>query len=344
MKLVSVIIPVYRVEAYIQSTVQSVLNQTYQHFEILIIDDESPDNSLEICQQFQDPRIKIIRQKNQGVSAARNQGIRIANGEFLAFLDGDDLWLPEKLEKHIKHLESLANLGISFSRFGFINQASEFLGIFKMSKIKKITPELILCRNPVGNPSCVVVRKKAIEAIKFFKIEENNSYINCYFDEELNHFEDVELWLRIALKSDWKIAGISEALTLYRINLEGSSVNFNKQLDGLSKMLIKVSIYAPDLSQQYSKLLKAYALRKFTQWAVRQREALAAKKMIYEALATNWKIIIEEPLRTLIILGAIYSLTFLPRPLYLKLETFAFKLTGFIQKIILCKSQFKINQ
>src|SRR4028118_491035 len=103
MKKVSVIIPVYQVEKYIAAAVQSVLEQTYKDFELLIIDDGSTDRSLEICQQFSDPRIKIIRQQNQGVCAARNTGIRHAQTEYLAFLDGDDLWLPTKLEKHVEH-------------------------------------------------------------------------------------------------------------------------------------------------------------------------------------------------------------------------------------------------
>ncbi|MGL5077637.1 MAG: glycosyltransferase family 2 protein, partial [Waterburya sp.] len=116
MKLVSVIVPVYNVEDYIAQTINSVLNQTYPHFELLIIDDASPDRSLEICQQFRDPRIKIISQKNRGLAGARNTGIRHAQGDYLAFLDSDDLWLPEKLAQHIQHLESAPQVGVSFSR------------------------------------------------------------------------------------------------------------------------------------------------------------------------------------------------------------------------------------
>ena len=94
MKKVSVIIPVFRVEKYINAAVKSVLEQTYKEIEILIVDDESPDQSVEICKQFKDSRIKIIRQSNRGLAGARNTGIRHAQGEYLAFLDGDDIWLP----------------------------------------------------------------------------------------------------------------------------------------------------------------------------------------------------------------------------------------------------------
>src|SRR4028119_483182 len=105
MKKVSVIIPVYKVEKYVAATVQSVLQQTYKNFELLLIDDGSPDRSVEICQQFTDPRIKIISQTNRGLAGARNTGIRHAQGDYIALLDGDDMWLPNKLEKHIEHLE-----------------------------------------------------------------------------------------------------------------------------------------------------------------------------------------------------------------------------------------------
>ncbi|NEO51027.1 MAG: glycosyltransferase family 2 protein, partial [Moorea sp. SIO4A3] len=105
MKHVSVIIPVYGVENYIAAAVQSVLEQTYTNFEVLIIDDESPDSSIKICQEFSDQRLKIIHQTNRGLAGARNTGIRHAKGDYLAFLDGDDLWLPQKLERHIEHLE-----------------------------------------------------------------------------------------------------------------------------------------------------------------------------------------------------------------------------------------------
>lgn len=94
------IVPIYRVEKYIAETIRSVLDQTYENFELLLVDDGSPDRSVEICQQFTDPRIRLIRQKNQGACAARNQGMRAATGDYYAFLDGDDLWLPEKLETY----------------------------------------------------------------------------------------------------------------------------------------------------------------------------------------------------------------------------------------------------
>ncbi|MBO3459834.1 glycosyltransferase family 2 protein [Aetokthonos hydrillicola Thurmond2011] len=324
MKLVSVIIPVYRVEKYIAATVESVLAQTYKNFELLIVDDGSPDKSIEICQQFADNRIKIIRQENGGVCAARNTGIRNAQGEYLAFLDGDDLWSPEKLEKHVEHLENSPLVGLSFSRSAFVDEAGKPLGIYQMPKLKDITPALILRRNPIGNGSAPVIRQEVFAAIKFQE--------NCYFDEQLRHFEDVECWLRIALQTNWQIEGIPQPLTQYRVNSQGASTNLSKQIEDLEKVLEKTRSYAPDLIAQHGNAAKAYELRKLARWAVRLQAGPTSVKMAHQALSTHWRIIIEEPRRTFITLAAAYLLFVIPRPFYRQIEALALKSIGGSQK------------
>ncbi len=330
MQKVSVVIPVYGVEKYIAATVQSVLEQTYKNFELLLIDDGSPDRSVEICQQFTDPRIKIIRQQNRGVSAARNTGIRHAQGKYVAFLDGDDLWLPEKLEKHVAHLENSPNVGISFSRSAFIDETDKPLNLYQMPKLKEITPAQIFCRNPIGNGSVPVIRQEVFEAIKF----QNNasSAEQCYFDEQLRHFEDVECWLRIALKTNWQVEGIPEALTLYRVNLQGASTNVNKQLEDLEKVIEKTRSYAPELVNQCANRARAYELRFLARRVVSLRDGASAVKFAHRALATYWRIVLEEPRRTFLTLAAAYSLWLLPQSLYRQLEDIALKITGAAQK------------
>src|ERR1700752_3699749 len=98
--LVSIIIPCYNAEKYIDRSIESILNQTYKDFEIIIINDGSTDNSEEVIKKYLtlDNRVKYLKQVNQGVSATRNKGIELAKGEILAFLDSDDVWEPENLE------------------------------------------------------------------------------------------------------------------------------------------------------------------------------------------------------------------------------------------------------
>ena len=98
----SIVIPLYNKELSISNTIQSVLDQTFQNFEIVIVNDGSTDNSVKEVEEFDDKRIRLIHQKNQGVSAARNRGIEEAKYEWVAFLDADDLWMKEHLEEYAK--------------------------------------------------------------------------------------------------------------------------------------------------------------------------------------------------------------------------------------------------
>jgi len=109
--LVSVIIPNYNYASYVGKAIDSVLGQTYSNTEIIVVDDGSSDGSLDVLRQFGD-RIKVIEQKNQGVSMARNNGVAASTGEYVAFLDADDIWLPEKLEKQMRIFDSDTEVGL----------------------------------------------------------------------------------------------------------------------------------------------------------------------------------------------------------------------------------------
>ena len=95
--IVSVVMPVYNTAKYVEAAIESVLAQSFLDFELLIIDDEGTDNSIELCRAYTDPRVRIISQKNRGLAGARNTGIREARGQFVALLDSDDLWEASKL-------------------------------------------------------------------------------------------------------------------------------------------------------------------------------------------------------------------------------------------------------
>ncbi len=340
MNKVSVILPVYRVEKYIGAAVESVLEQTYKDFELIIVDDGSPDRSVEICQQFTDPRIKIIRQENRGLAGARNTGIRHAQAEYFAFLDGDDLWLPEKLEKNVEHLQNSPDVGVSFSRSALIDEAGKFLGTYLMPRLKEITPSRLLLENPVGNGSSAVIRREVFEAIKF----QDNLYGNmedCYFDEHFRQSEDIECWLRIAIQTNWQIEGIPEALTLYRVNLGGLSANLLKQLEYMERVIEKTRSYAPELIAEWEALAKAYHLRYLARSAVRLQAGSMAVKLVNQALAAYWRLLFEEPRRTLMTLVAAYLLWLLPQLLYCQIEALAAKITGVTQKRRIFQDQLR---
>ncbi|PPS45543.1 glycosyltransferase family 2 protein [Chroococcidiopsis sp. TS-821] len=335
MPKVSVIIPVYNVEKYIAATVASVLAQTYTDFELLIIDDESPDQSVQICQQFADTRIKIIHQKNRGLAVARNTGIRHARGEYLAFLDGDDLWLPEKLEQHVAHLDNSPAVGVSFSCSAFINEAGQRLGIYQIpKKLQGINPPYILCRNPIGNGSAPVIRKQVFEAIKFVKLQ-GDRVESCYFDPQCRRSEDIECWVRIAVQTSWQFEGISQALTLYRINSSGLSANWVEQFDSWQQAIEKIRTFSPELISQYENQAKAYQLRYLARRAITLRSPSIAVKLINRSVATYWRILFEEPRRTFLTWVAASFLFLLPDFFYNHIEDIALKFTKIAHRFYL---------
>lgn len=331
MKKVSVIIPVYGVERYIQTTVQSVLAQTYQNFELILVDDGSPDRSIEICQQFQDPRIQILHQANQGASAARNRGIRQAQGDYLSFLDGDDVWLPEKLAKHVAHLEHAPEVGLSFSRSAFIDEAGQALGIYQMPKLEGITKAHMLCRNPVGNGSAAVIRREAFEAIKF-QDDRSGVMEDCYWDERLKGAQDYDCWLRIACLTNWQIAGIPEVLTLYRLNSGGISANLLNHSTAWRQVIEKLRGHDPELITAWGQRAEAYYLRYLARRAVSLQSGSVAVNLVHQALRADWRIALEEPRRTGMTIAAAYLLFLLPKSFYSQMEALAMKMTGATQK------------
>lgn len=331
MKKVSVIIPVYNAEKYVAATIKSVLSQTYENFEIIIVDDGSPDNSIEVCKLFKDSRIKIIRQKNKGLAGARNTGIRHAQGDYLAFIDADDMWLPEKLEKHVLHLDNSSKVGISFSRSAFINEAGQHLNTYQMSKLKDIQPSELLYYSPLGNGSSGVFRREVFQEISFI---DDSSGIDecCYFDTNFTIYEDLECWLRIAIQTSWQFEGIPEALTLYRINPKGLSANFLKAIDYWEMLDEKVKSYAPELIEQWKQFAMAHRMRYLAREAVRRQVGSIAVKLINRSIAYDWRIIFIEPVSTILILLMSYLLYLMPHSLYFGVEYFILKLKGFIQK------------
>lgn len=331
MKTVSVIVPTYNVEKYISNAVISVLNQTHTNFELLIIDDGSPDRSLEICRQFTDPRIKIISQKNRGLAGARNTGIRHATGDYLAFLDSDDVWLPEMLEKNVAHLEAAPEVGVSFNRSAFIDEAGEPLGIYTMPQLKNVDVPCLLRGSPIGNGSAVVIKREVFEAIRY----EANLYgevEDFYFDDCFRQSEDIECWLRIVMTTPWKIEGIPDVLTLYRVNSGGLSANVLKQLESWEKVIEKTRSYAPEQIAQWGNYGKAYQLRYLARNAVRMKANSLAVKLINQALVTDKRVLLEEPRRTLRILFAAYLLWLLPQAFYQQIEKLAAKISGLLQQ------------
>ncbi|MFT6407545.1 MAG: glycosyltransferase involved in cell wall biosynthesis [Arenicella sp.] len=301
--LVSVVIPVYNVERYIEEALDSVLAQTYQNIEVLIVDDASPDKSISIVQvNYSDPRIRIIRQENRGLAGARNTGIRNANGRYLAFLDSDDFWNETKLAQHIELMLQHSHCGVSFCSSAFVDDNSQFLGRFQAPK-KKVNyqPKDIFCRNPIGNGSVPVIGIDILQKIGFETTDktENGVPYTQYFDESLRQSEDVDCWTRIAILTATDFYYIDQPLTNYRLTGDGLSANVEKQFETWMQLLNKLEQYAPDFARQYGAVAKAFQYRYLARRSIFQGQAGNAVKFMWLAFKTKPLALLTEFSRTL---------------------------------------------
>jgi glycosyltransferase involved in cell wall biosynthesis len=319
--VVSVVIPMYNVEKYIEQSINSVLKQSYNHFELILVDDGCVDNTIDIVNRFSDPRIRIIRQANRGLSGARNTGIDAARGIYIALLDADDYWAEDKLTKHIKHLSFNPKVGVSYCPSLFINEEGELLGVGQFPKLNNITKQHIFCRNPVGNGSSPVIRRSVLSEVGYFGVK-RDKYRRMYFDESLRQSEDIELWTRIALKTKWQFEGIDTPLTYYRVNDSGLSADVDKQFTSWQHAVMLNESSDPKFFKKFYSLAKAYQLRYLARRAVQSKSKLTAFKLIHQAIYCNYRIILQEPSRTIMTLCCAW-LKLLPSKLYSRIEKFA---------------------
>lgn len=314
MPLVSVVIPLYQTERYIAGALASVLAQTFTRFECIVVDDGSSDAGPAIARACGDPRVRVVTQKNRGLAGARNTGIAESKGRYLAFLDADDTWHPDKLAAHVRLLESSPHIGVSFSASRFIDDDGNPIGLIQKPETVQYDAPSIFCRNPVGNGSAPVIRRETFDAIAFFDPRFGRT---CWFDESFRQSEDIECWTRIAATTPWQFGFIDAPLTDYRVNTTGLSANTEKQLETWKRFRDKVAGYAPALAAQFGARAEAYQLRYLARRAVRGNAGNGkAFAMMCEALRLYPRLTVEEPARTLVTLAASLAQRVLPSALF----------------------------
>ena len=299
---VSVVMPVYNVEAYVAEAIRSVLAQTFTDFELIIVDDGGHDASMEICRSFADPRITIVSQQNRGLAGARNTGIAAAQGEFVALLDSDDRWLPEKLMLHVIHLDNAPEIGVSFAPSRFIDAAGQPLRIVQRPKLKAVAAKDIFCRNPVGNGSAPVLRRSALDKVAFAHPHDRSR--TCWFDESLRQSEDIEMWLRLSLTGGVRFEGIAPVLTEYRIGSGGLSAQILRQYDSWQGVVTRMTRYAPEFTARHIARARAYQLRYLARRAIQLGDAGMAMALLRGAAASSIRPLLEEPVKSLTTLAA----------------------------------------
>ena len=306
---VSVIVPLYQTEHYIAEALRSVSAQTFDDFEVLVIDDGSSDGGPTIARNTGDDRVRVISQTNRGLAGARNSGIREARGKYIALLDADDRWHPQKLARHVALLDARADVGLSYSASRLIGDAGEDLGLSQWPSRCTARAEDVLTRNPVGNGSAPVLRRAALDQIAFWDARLSRT---CWFDESFRQSEDVECWTRIAATTTWQLALVPFALTDYRVNTAGLSANTGKQLETWRGFRAKVKTFAPALEAAHGDLAEAFQLRYLARRAVKSGDGAAALKLMHQALSLSPDMAAQEPVRTAVTYAAALARSAIP--------------------------------
>jgi glycosyltransferase involved in cell wall biosynthesis len=246
---VSVVIPTHRRPMLLAAAIRSVLAQSFQDFEIVVVDDASRDNTEDVVRAFGDPRIRYIAHRtNWRVGAARNTGVLNSRAPLIAFLDDDDEWLPEKLERQIALLDRCAPVtGIVYTGFQKIERSSgEVLSTVTPSKEGHILHELCLV-NCVGTASTVLLRRECFDEVGLF-------------DEGIDFGEEYDMWIRIARSFDFRY--IAEPLVRYSVHDNRLSRSYGTIVRGLEAQLRKYanffSIYPDGVSRRYLTLGSMY--------------------------------------------------------------------------------------
>jgi glycosyltransferase involved in cell wall biosynthesis len=246
--MVTVVIPTYNRANLIARSIKSVLSQTYQDFELVVVDDGSTDNTKEVIDSFDDDRIRYVRHsENKGEAATRNTGIKVGRGEYIACQDSDDEWLPEKLAKQVQAFENCPpDIGVVYTGFWKIeNNEKTYIPFSWVNQKEGDIHRELLKGNFIGSPA-TLIKKECFKKVGMF-------------DEKLFHLVDWELWLRVSKYYHFRF--VDEPLLVAHYDSDNVSINqdefikaqeliLEKHFEDFSKdkeLLVTYYVYIGDL-------------------------------------------------------------------------------------------------
>lgn len=272
---VSAVVTAYNCVQYIGEALESVLSQTRPPDEIVVVDDGSRDGTPDVVANFPQNRIRLIVQENRGPGAARNRGIMETSGEFLAFLDGDDIWLADKTALQLAYLQSHPHVAlVSGDEWLWDIETDErWLGGLRLKPYHNLSRE-ILIHNLVGNPSMVMLRRSILQRVGLF-------------DTTLPWGQDWELWIRIATRAP--IGYLTQPVIIYRKHSAGVTYHRRwERLDCLERISLQAiaeyqpAIWRPLLSLRARSKASYYRAKYANKkgWPAKDRWGLLLKSLI----------------------------------------------------------------
>ncbi|MBN1567899.1 MAG: glycosyltransferase [Acidobacteria bacterium] len=284
---VSVVIATYNVALYIKEAVRSALEQNFNEFEVIVVDDGSTDDTVDLIRSFKDPRVRILQVRHDGVAAALNRGVSAARGEFVAFLDGDDRWRQEKLERHVQFFKAHPEIDLTFAWSRIIDDQGADTGVHTKQCKGNTSFSMLLADYSIGTNSSVVVRRCVLgNGIVF---DDANSGF-CY---------DVDVWLRVALQRPGNTACIPAFLTDYRRHAGQLTRNVDAMEQGWYQLLARMQILAPEDTARVARRARSNIARYLSMIALESglarraigylRRGFCESPAFFLSDARNWK-------------------------------------------------------
>lgn len=291
MPVISVVIPVFNGEKTIKETIESILNQTFKDFELIVINDGSTDKTLDIVSNIQDSRIEVYSYPNAGLSASRNRGISVANGEYISFIDADDLWTPDKLEAQFQALQEYPQAVLAYSWTDYVDEFGQFVRRASHIAISgNVYPRLLLT-NFLDNGSNPLIRKQAFTEVG-------------NFDESLFSAEDWDMYLRLAAR--YHFVAVPLCQVLYRISASSMSSNVSKLEIASERVIERAFSQAPESLKPLKKNslgnLYKYLIYKALEGSPVAKKSLSAARLLWKAICVDpallrvrvtWKILFK---------------------------------------------------
>jgi glycosyltransferase involved in cell wall biosynthesis len=279
MPIISIIVPAYNAESTILETINSVQQQTFSNFELIVIDDGSSDRTLELLQSVVDNRLRIFSYENGGVCVARNRGISHTTGEFIAFLDADDLWTADKLELQLAALQQHPEAGVAYSWTNFVDEQGKFLFLYNKSIFEGNIYGKLLLSNFLGCGSNPLIRRQAIESVK-------------EFDSAFPYCADWDFYLRLA--AHWSFVVVPKPQILYRQSLGSMS----SKVDDIPKQVLIMLENAFRAAQPKHQFLRDQVLARICQQCAEKYFQLSTNN--YSTINANSIEVMEEKIMTMV--------------------------------------------
>ena len=270
--LVSIIMPVFNGQEYISKSIESVLAQSYENWELIIVNDGSTDLTEEIVYNFQNltNKIKYFHKVNEGQVKATNFGILKSNGDYVAFLDSDDLWESDKLIKQVNFITNSKNIVFLYSKYNSIDENGNLL--FTNNSYDSLNHYKDLLKRCFIGRLTVIVKKSILVELNLF-------------DEFLHSTDDWDMWIRISKK--FKLSFLDEVVASYRIHPQSMSKNSYNQLLNVSKVYSKHVYTNSELNKQFKNEVKWIELKIYLSSFLHEKKYQKILLVIYEMLKIN---------------------------------------------------------